>query len=104
VSFISSLGHRGDCACSDCVGDSDCGVCGKQDNNRIYRGKSHCQTCIKKARGTSNVVEDLRQLLLPLTAEERVEALYETGICDGCGGDKMAKKGKIKVCHCRNDE
>lgn len=50
------------------------------------------------------VAAELRALLLPLSEKSRVEVLYETGICDGCGRDRKTDKGEIKVCHCRNDE
>ena len=50
------------------------------------------------------VAGSLRLRLEKLTPEQVVEVLYQIGYCPDCGRDKQDSSGKIRICHCTNDE
>jgi hypothetical protein len=56
------------------------------------------------------IIADIRRKFLAMPDEQRVELLYEIGICRGCGADLIdpAKAPGVwnsrRTCHCQNDE
>lgn len=53
-------------------------------------------------------VKKAREALIFLSEEDRVTALYEIGLCQGCGKDlfitNLQGESVLRICYCANDE
>lgn len=52
----------------------------------------------------NDVSRKIRELLLELSAEERINVLQHMGICLNCGDDLMDELVGTKPCWCTQDE
>jgi len=50
------------------------------------------------------VAGSIRLRLEKLTPDQVVEVIYQIGYCPDCAQDRLDSSGKIRICHCTNDE
>ena len=50
------------------------------------------------------VAGSIRLRLENLTPEQVAAVFHQIGYCPGCGRDRQDSSGKIRICHCTNDE
>ena len=52
------------------------------------------------------LVDEIRDILLPLPQEERQEVMIASGFCIDCGNDlrEMFEHRGFWMCHCANDD